>query len=479
MSKSLQKLFIILSLFMAAKPVIAQDYIVDYTYLGSYSQLTLSIIFQQTVDYGVDLYKIRYKTTDIHSALDTASGLIVIPQVPPGTQLPVVVYEHGTIDSTTDVPSRLRGGYEAAMAYAAFGFATFAPDYIGLGDSRGFHPWLHAASEASASLDMLFAGYEFLEFDHPADVDPNYLFLSGYSQGGHASMALHKLIDDYWSIIIPVTAAAHMSGIYSISGVLRDGIINNGSGDPGYLANLFLSYNEAYNLYADIGQIFKEPYATSIRAFYNHSIPRSELSAELIAGLAAAGETIPNRILQDSILDAIIHNPNHPLNLAMQENDTYNWAPSSPTRLYYCQADETVPFINAIIADSVMHELGATDVQALDVNPNLTHVACAYAAIPVSIAFFKSFIGASGTKDVYVKGDELTFFPNPTTEYVSVDWSAAIDGFDYRIINTSGITVDQGTTSSNHLSLSKLPGGLYMIVCTAGDQTKIGRVLRQ
>lgn len=80
---------------------------------------------------------------------------------------------------------------------------------------------------------------------------------------------------------------------------------------------------------------------------------------------------------------------------------------------------------------------------------------------------------------MYAKGDELTFFPNPTTEYISVDWSAAIDGFDFRIINTSGITVDRGTTSSSHLSMSKLPGGLYMIVCTAGGHTKMGRVLRQ
>jgi hypothetical protein len=35
------------------------------------------------------------------------------------------------------------------------------PDYIGMGGSPGLHPYVHAASEATASIDMIRAAREF------------------------------------------------------------------------------------------------------------------------------------------------------------------------------------------------------------------------------------------------------------------------------------------------------------------------------
>lgn len=479
MSKSLQKLFIILSLFLSVQMVIAQDYLVDFTYLGKKTKADLFLIFFQNVDYDINLYKIRYKTPGVDMQNDTASGLLVVPIVPENTLLPIVVYGHGTTTGPTDVPSQLKGGYEVAMAYAGSGFITLAPDYLGLGDSRGFHPYVHAATEASASLDMLNAGLEWLEAN-PPDWNPYYLFIAGYSQGGHASMALHREIENFWSFVYPVTAATHMSGPYSMSGAMRDKLLSDESyGSPAYMAYIVLGYNQFYNLYTDINEVFKQPYAASIDSFYNGIINLDVLNTKLLAQLSAGGNTIPKRMLQDTLVASIIANPNHKFNLALADNDTYNWAPTAPTRLYYCGADEQVPPENTAIAAAAMQALGAADVQAVNLNPNYSHTTCVFPAIVSSIAFFKSFIGASATKDVHASGDELTFYPNPTTEFVSVDWSDAIDGFEYRIINTSGITVDRGTTSSSHLSLSKLPGGLYMILCTAGGHTKVGRVLRQ
>lgn len=115
---------------------------------------------------------------------------MVLPVVPAGTQLPMVVYEHGTTSGPTDVPSQLRGGFEVAMGYAAFGFITLAPDYLGLGDSRGFHPYVHAATEASASLDMINGGLEYLD-THEPDWDPNFLFW----------LAIHKAAMRRWHCI--------------------------------------------------------------------------------------------------------------------------------------------------------------------------------------------------------------------------------------------------------------------------------------
>ena len=479
MKKHIYTLLLTITLLMFCKPVIAQDVLVDFTYLGSRTKAELFLIFFQNVEYDIDLYKLRYETLDVNGQLDTASGLLVLPQVAADDSLPIVIYGHGTTSGPTDVPSQLRGGYEVAMAYGASGFATLAPDYLGLGDARGFHPYLHAATEASASMDMLFAGLEYLEFNDP-NYDPNYLFLAGYSQGGHTSMALHKHIDDIWSIILPVTAATHMSGPYSISGVMRDRVLSDlNYGYPAYIAYIFLGFDTAYDLYDDVGEVFKEPFATDIDSFYNGDIDLPELNSRLLASLSAGGNTIPKRMLQDSIVDALTHNPDHPLNVVLRENDTYNWAPESPTRLYYCGSDTQVPPLNSIIADSVMNALGADDTRALNLNPNFDHGPCVFLAIRNSIDFFKSFLNTTSLKELDPAAGELKVYPNPSFNEVVIDWHNALDGMDYEIFNSKGQTVRKGYSTTNTISVNELPVGLYMIICNSGNESRLARILRQ
>ncbi|HZV70494.1 MAG TPA: T9SS type A sorting domain-containing protein [Saprospiraceae bacterium] len=479
MNKYIHCLFAFLFIFILAKPISAQDYLVDFTFLGKKTKQELFLIFFQNVDYDINLYKIRYKTTGVDMLNDTASGLLVVPIVSDVTLLPMVVYGHGTTTGPADVPSKLEGGYEVAMAYGGSGFITAAPDYLGLGDSRGFHPYVHAETEASASLDMLNASLEWLETNDPADWNPYFLFSAGYSQGGQTSMAFHREIENNWSFIYPITAATHMSGPYSMSGAMRDRLLSDVPyGSPAYMAYIVLGYNQYYDLYTDINEVFKAPYAATIDSFYNHIINLEVLNNKLIAQLSSTGPTLSKRMLQDTLLASIIAEPNHKFNLALLDNDTYNWAPVAPTRLYYCGADEQVPPVNATIAASAMQALGAPDVQAINLNPNFSHGTCVFPAIVSSITFFRSFLNGTATENPAVKGDELKFFPNPAFDFVSIDWAPAKTGFNYKIFNTNGSLVDQGTTSSSHLSMSKLPAGLYMILCTAGDETKMGRVFR-
>ncbi len=454
----------------------AQDYLVDFTFLGSRSKFELQILFGAAVDYDINLYRIRYETPGSDNLPDTASGLMVLPVVPAGTELPMVVYEHGTTSGPTDVPSQLRGGFEVAMGYAAFGFITLAPDYLGLGDSRGFHPYVHAATEASASLDMLNGGLEYLD-THEPDWNPNFLFIAGYSQGGHASMALHKEIEDFWSFVYPVTAAAHMSGPYSISGVMRDLILSDESyGSPAYIGYLMLGYNEVYgNLYTDLHEIFVEPYVTSIQNFKDGTINLTTLNSQLIAALAASGDTINKRMFQDSIIEAITLQPNHPINVALNANDVYNWAPSAPTRLYYCGSDEQVPNENSIVAEATMQGLGAPDVHAINLNPALSHGGCVFPAISASIAFFKSFVFPSAIDDLDKKADALNVYPNPVQDEVVIDWEKAHNGMNYEIINSNGQSIDKGHSYFNRIRIGNLPGGIYVIVCTAGGETRMTR----
>lgn len=479
MKKFLYAFCLFISLISMLPSLKAQDYLIESTFLGSRSKFELLVLFGQPVDYDIDLFRVRYETIGSDFLPDTASGLLVIPQVPAGTQLPMVLYEHGTTNGPTDVPSQLRGGFEVAMAYAAFGFVTAAPDYLGLGDSRGFHPYVHAATETSASLDMLNASLEYLDLNEP-EWDPNFLFVAGYSQGGHASMAVHKEIEDFWSFVYPVTAATHMSGPYSISGVMRDIILSDESySEPAYIAYIVLGYETVYgNIFNEITDIFKEPYATSINNFYNGTINLDALNTQLLAELALGGNTITKRMLQDSIVDALANQPNHPINIALADNDTYQWAPVAPTRLYYCGNDEQVPFENSIVAEETMQSLGAADLEAINLNPAFNHGQCVFPAILSSIDFFLSFVNPSATHQPLADAAPLFIFPNPAGDAITLAVDDVQEGVQYEIYDAYGQLAGHGLTYLNIISTNQLPGGLYTIVCTTSGKSSVGRFVK-
>src|SRR5262249_47857907 len=138
------------------------------------------------------MYRITYITIDARGSRAVASGLFALPtDVEP---IGVVSFGHGTDSLKRYVPSAptLEGEGVAAL-FASGGFALVAPDYVGLGESPGSHPYLHANSEASASLDLLTAARRAAR---AASVRlPSSLYLTGFSQGGQTALALDRAIE--------------------------------------------------------------------------------------------------------------------------------------------------------------------------------------------------------------------------------------------------------------------------------------------
>src|SRR4051812_40305245 len=102
--------------------------------------------------YGVRAYKIVYRTPDLRGRMTTASGVVALPRNG-RTHWPLVSYTHGTTTYRPDVASRWNDDYATAPAvmYASAGFVAALPDYLGLGDGPGVHPWMHLATQTSAS----------------------------------------------------------------------------------------------------------------------------------------------------------------------------------------------------------------------------------------------------------------------------------------------------------------------------------------
>ena len=454
--------FFILFLFQLS---FSQD-LIDSEYLTFQTTTNLEAEYGFSVfDYDVDHYKIEYTTLDVHGVLDTASGLISIPDAI-DKAFPLLCFQHGTVGVKTDVPSNLQGGYQIAEALSSTGYISFSPDYLGLGTSRGFHPYVHRHSEASASIDMLYAVKTFLTNN---DIPFNdQLFITGYSQGGHAAAALQRELEENYSNTIPVTASVPMSGPYSISGVMNDFMLSETPYNfVSYLPYTLLSYQTVYgNLFNNIEDVFKPDYAVIVEEFYAGNISLNNMNQAFITMLTQDfGGPIPIKMLQDSVIENFSTNPNHPFQIALRDNDVHDWAPQAPTRLYYCQADDQVPFMNSVVADSVMNALGAIDLAATDINSDLDHGDCAIPATFAAYLFFGTYqqIDDLTNIDRLDLEKNLSIFPNPTSNVFFINNKNG-EGF-LQLFNSNGSLLLEKNINEGiqEFSTENLPQGIYWV----------------
>ena len=117
--------------------------------------------------FGIDAYKIQYYTNNIHGEESIASGLIVI-SLNNDCPSSLTSQLHGTIVHKDDVPSRL--STEAQIGYYAasiIGSVVALPDYLGLGDSPGLHPYIHAETKGEACNKSIFESNSIIDVITP------------------------------------------------------------------------------------------------------------------------------------------------------------------------------------------------------------------------------------------------------------------------------------------------------------------------
>ena len=319
----------------------------------------------------VKVVALNYATAGAKGENTNASGVLLLPTGTCTAAAPLVAYAKGTdVQKPRTLANPTDGEtFLLAAMYAAQGYAVVATDYLGYAKSTyPFHPYLHADSEASSVIDSIRAARS------AAPIAGGSLngkvMVTGYSQGGHSSMAAHRAIERDNAAEINLVAGAHLAGPYNLSGGLKADLAI--AGYQFFVPFAITSYQKVYGgIYNTPADVFKAPYAATIE----NLLPSPTLNyTTLVTTGALPGGGTPEQardaLMQPAFRTDVSTNANNPLFLAGKKNDLLDWSPKARTMLCSGSGDPTVlKAVNQDVAKAAFDAKGLTDVSSVDVDP--------------------------------------------------------------------------------------------------------------
>ncbi|MEO3752386.1 lipase [Streptomyces sp. B6B3] len=343
--------------------------------------------------YGVDVYRLVYRTVDPAGRPTTASGLLALPRTHQGA-LHAVSFAHGTGVHKEDAPSMRRRNFVSAapISYATAGFAGVAPDYLGMGLGPGTHPWMDVPSETTASLDLLRAARAFAP--HTGHTLRRDVLVTGFSQGASAAMGLARALqagEDRW---FRAGALAPVSGAYDFVGTTLPSLLDAERVAPRYgavyAAYALVAVQRLHGgVYEDPAEVFRSPYAASVEELFDGS----HTGQEMMAGLPGS----PEELLTERGL-RLLTAPTGSFAAALGAAGSVctDWAPRMPTRLYMATGDEQAVVENTAWCRAELRANGTAvpvvDLGAVDYQDS-RHLGSSVAATTATIAWFRALTG--------------------------------------------------------------------------------------
>ena len=326
-----------------------------------------------TAKCDVTVTRINYLTPGVRSeTMSNASAAVLVPSGVncPGP-FPLVAFGRGTILEKAHTNANPSDPTTMLLMtfFASQGYAVVATDYLGYALSAyPYHPYMHAETEASSIIDSIRATRNVASsLGLPLN---GKVMLSGYSQGGHSSMAAHREIERSNPAEFNLVAAAHLAGSYYVSGSIADGVKNPILGIQYFMPFQITAWQKIYgNLYDKTSDVFNSPYDT----FIENLLPAVNYPADL-AKLPATSTTpaeARDAIFNPAYLTDLATNKNNNTMVAGKKQDLLGWNPKAPTTLCGGSGDPTVRFnINArALYDDFLSR--GVNVSLVDVDKNI------------------------------------------------------------------------------------------------------------
>ena len=299
--------------------------------------------------YAVTSYRIEYLTVGATGQTVKASGLVSVPNKPAGAKSPVLSYQHGTIFRDAEAPSNNAVASEISVVMASLGYIVLAPDYVGYGVSKGVpHPYLQAAPMAASVIDFLTATKTWRQ--QTGVYDNQQLFLTGYSEGGYATMAAHRALQ-----------AGNLPHLQQLRMVVP------GAGPYNVQATLDSLIDIVRDKNKVLGALIQPGFLKKLGGSAQREVRRALLK-ELIPDDA---DTSIDALFLDNFLSDDVKATDRLSNV-------HNWRPQVPVYLYHGRDDQTVPYASSTSTLAAMQAQGASDLVSLSDCPAApsSHLGC-------------------------------------------------------------------------------------------------------
>ena len=355
------KSYLLLFLFLFScnnQDELTRAYIDTYTKLFSISKENILEIVQNSeygnlneyLQYDISLYTITYNTTYKGQNIK-ASGLVAFPDTDQG--MPILNFNHGTTSLHADAPTEDLIQYSFFSNAASAGYIFVIPDYLGFGISDNIvHPYYRSDITGQTIVDMIKATKELAAiegYNFNGDV-----FLSGYSEGGFATMSAHYNMEKNNYSGLNLVASAPASGGYDITGMLDYFISKETYHVPYYIAYVAMGYKTSYDWSLPLSSIFNEPYASIIPEYFNGKYSGYEINSVLSDDMSELlTSNFINNIYTDADLKIIVD--------AFEENNLDQWVPKNKMIMYHGTDDITVPYQNSVDTYNSFISLGADE----------------------------------------------------------------------------------------------------------------------
>ena len=296
------------------------------------------------LQYGVTVYRVRYQTKNYQGEPLIASGLVYFPDLR-YFFVPVISYQHGTAISKGEVPSITADldYYVPFVLASESGAIVCAPDYIGMGFSEGVHHYFEPTEEANAVLDLIRSICDLLKKTYTPLTHNRDVFLMGYSQGGHATLAAQKAMETNRWYEYNLKASAPMAGFFSLTSSSQFDVLTDSIDYPFPAVYPFLinSIQDTRKVFPNNQSIYVSPYDSLSNVLFNGNYNAAYVNAQFPAAVG--------KVFQSSFL-AQLRNANSAFYKAAASYDVIDgWAPSVPTRFYHSEADEVAFYDNSVI----------------------------------------------------------------------------------------------------------------------------------
>lgn len=326
-----------------------ENYLLSYeknkTYLPVFIQGLLGNLttqypgFQNIIDnveHGVTVYTITYKTS-FRGEERTASGLVAVP-ITKGVAFPLLSFQNGTNTLHSEAPSVNPDNelYLLLEFAASTGFVIAFPDYLGFGASSDmFHPYLDKESTIQTVIDMLRAVNELVANHLDIELD-NRLFITGYSQGGWATMHLQKEIEEKYMNEFNLVASACSAGPYDLNFINNYILALENYPMPYFVGYIYNSYMQLGQITTPASKVFNPPYDQRILTLYDGTRSGEEINAQLTT-------KISELFTADYIQNAKTGQQYTSIVTSMKNNSLNAWQTNIPTHIYHGLNDDFVP----------------------------------------------------------------------------------------------------------------------------------------